>query len=170
MQELRDSADWDGVVLKSINVGAVSKNPGAARRNEQYLYDGYHYCTEGEFQLARLLDTMSIPFTPDVSFHLDIIRRHNRVGRRQFVPDFVFNKLPFIWWSAQRRPLLIHGIEAKRASQGRGEQSFSDRARENVRLLYRQRGIRILLLSNQDIALYAHWGALPLMPLPGKGF
>lgn len=147
----RDHADWQGIVLHSIDVGAHNK-PSSLE------YGGYQYATKGERQLAELLTAMSVDFTPDVPFQL----RLDNGKWRQFVPDFVFNRQAYVW-HGRRRPMLIHGIEAKgKTRMG----TFSEKALENVRLLREQRGIVILLLSNAQIKQYFHKGRLPLKRLP----
>ncbi len=147
MRQFQDRANWDGVHFESVNVGAKQKT-------KKHIFSGYHYCTKGEVQLAELLTTFGVGFTPDVPFALEM--PDGRVGR--FVPDFVFNRKAYIW-NGRNRPMLIHGIEAKGRTKN-GE--FSTRALENVRLLEEQRGIRVLLLSNSQIKQYFNLRRLPL--------
>lgn len=143
----RDEARWDGVDFVSVDVGARNKS-------DQLIYDGYQYATKGERQLAELLSTLDIPFTPDVPFWLPKPDGKSRL----FIPDFVFNRRSYLWYG-RRRPLLIHGIEAKgKTRQG----TFSERALENVRLLKEHRTITILLLSNSQIKHYFNKRRLPL--------
>jgi hypothetical protein len=149
MTRFRDTARWDGVDYVSVDVGAQNKA-------KKYVFQGYHYATRGEMQLAELLTTLGIPFTPDIPFWL---KKPDGLARL-FVPDFVFDKRPFIWFG-RRKPTLIHGIEAKGKTR---LGTFSERALENVRMLHEQRGIRILLLSNGQIKQYFNKGRLPLKP------
>lgn len=145
----RDDARWDGVDFVSVDVGARNKS-------EKLIYNGYQYATKGERQLAELLANMGIAFTPDVPFWLP-----KPDGRaRLFVPDFVFDKKAYLW-HARRRPMLIHGIEAKGKTRNG---TFSDRALENVALLRQHRGVVVLLLSNSQIKQYFNKGRLPLAP------
>jgi hypothetical protein len=155
MSHLRDEADWSGITFRSIDVGA--QNAPA-----KYQLDGYQYKNRGEWQLAVLLTDMGIPFTPDVPFSLE----HPTGRQRLFVPDFLFNGSAYVW-NGGRRPVLIHGIEAKGKKRcvetdGRRIARFSERAMENVALMRQQRGVGILLLSNSSIKQYASKGRLPL--------
>jgi hypothetical protein len=153
-QRLIDRADWTGITIASTDVG--SRNKPA-----RWRHDGYQYATAGEHQMAVLLSSQGIPFTPDVRFDL---LDATGTGGRVFIPDFVFNGKAFIWtWRGKRT--VIHGIEAK--GKGKGG-NFSPRALENVALLKQQRGITILLLSNGQIKqLYNASRRLPLTPLDG---
>lgn len=147
MPKFRDQADWTGVRFQSVDVGAGNKP-------KRLNLDGYQYATEGELRLAVLLTDMGIPFTPDIPLTLTLPNGKTRL----FVPDFVFNREPFIW-CARGKQVLIHGIEAKGKTR---LGTFSERALENVRLLRAQRGIAILLLSNAQIKQYFFKGRLPL--------
>lgn len=155
----RDDARWDGVDFVSVDVGARNKS-------EKLIFNGYQYATKGERQLAELLANMGVSYTPDVPFWLPKPDGRSRL----FVPDFVFDRRPFLWHGPnpgtthrrRRHPMLIHGIEAKGKTRGG---TFSERALENVRLLAEHRGIVILLLSNSQIKQYFHKGRLPLAPL-----
>lgn len=149
MTRFRNTANWDGVDYASVDVGARKKS-------KKYVYNGYYYATRGEMQLAALLTAMKVPFSPDIPFWM--IKPDGLL--RLFVPDFVFDKRPFIWYG-RRKPTLIHGIEAKGKTRSG---KFSERALENVRLLENRRGIRILLLSNGQIKQYFNKGRLPLKP------
>lgn len=148
-RRLRDTARWDGIEVASIDVGARNKP-------RSLFFNGIHYATKGEWQLAQLLTSMEVPFTPDVPFTLEL-----PTGRgRRFVPDFIFDRAAYVW-CARRKPLLIHGIEAKGKTRNG---NFSDRALENVALLKKQYGIVVLLLSNSQIKHYFTKGRLPLRP------
>jgi hypothetical protein len=149
MRHMRDAADWTGVTFRSIDVGAGNKPL-------RYQHEGYQYATQGEWHLAVLLSQMEIPFTPDVPFGLILPD-----GRpRRFVPDFLFNGVPYVWYGG-RRPVLIHGIEAKGKTRQR---MFSEKALQNVALLEAQRGVVVKLLSNSTIKQYYNKGRLPLKP------
>lgn len=151
----RDEARWDGVDFVSVDVGARNKSASL-------VFDGYQYATKGERQLAELLTDLGIPFTPDVPFWLPKPDGKSRL----FVPDFVFDRRAYLWYG-RRRPVLIHGIEAKGKTR---DGTFSERALENVRLLKEHRNVTILLLSNSQIKLYFNKGKLPLKPLdPEQG-
>ena len=149
MPHFRDEARWEDDTLVSVDVGARNKA-------KKYIFNEYHYATKGERQLAELLHHFDIPFTPDVPFSLATPDG----GTRRFVPDFVFDKKAYVW-CARTGGKLVHGIEAKGKTHN-GE--FSAKALENVRLLYEQRGIRILLLSNSQIKQYFNNHRLPLKP------
>ncbi len=148
-----DRADWDGIALESFDVGAGNKPKSLS-------FEGYQYATQGEVRVARILKQMGIAFTPDVRIRLETPDGRDRF----FVPDFVFDRKPYIW-TARGKQRLIHGIEAKGKTRGG---SFSEKALENVRLLEQQRGIVILLLSNSQIKGYWKKMALPLHPIPGS--
>lgn len=148
-----DRADWDGISLESFDVGAGSKP-------KSLNFKGYQYATQGEVRVARILDHMGIPFTPDVRIRLETPDGRDRF----FVPDFVFDRKPYIW-TARGKQKLIHGIEAKGKTRG-GQ--FSEKALNNVRTLEAQYGIVILLLSNAQIKSYLKKMRLPLHPMPGS--
>ena len=144
-----DSADWNGIALESVDVGAGNKP-------KSLTVDGYQYATQGEMRLATILAHMGIAFTPDVRIQLSAADGRERF----FVPDFVFDRQPFIWTARGKRK-LIHGIEAKGKTRAG---VFSEKALENVRLLQEQRGIAILLLSNSQIKHFWKKMKLPLHP------
>ncbi|MEY4723425.1 MAG: hypothetical protein RLZZ324_938 [Candidatus Parcubacteria bacterium] len=152
MKRFIDHANWTDIAMVSTDVGAK------VRRHGRFSHDGHVYKNDGERRLAELLDTLGIPFVPDVAmtFTDDSLRSFT------FVPDFVFCGRPFIW-SGRRKPQLIHGIEAKGKQRGG---KFSRRSLDHVEGLYKARGIRILLLSNSSIKHYHRMGSLPLKPLP----
>ncbi len=158
MRNFRDDARWDDVDFVSVDVGSRNKS-------KKLIFDGYQYATKGERQLAELLSLLGIAFTPDVPFWL--LKPDGR--SRLFVPDFVFNRRGYVW-NGGRRPVLIHGIEAKGKKKfdgpdGKRVSRFSERAQENVAMLKEQRGVVILLLSNSSIKQYAAKRHLPLHPL-----
>jgi hypothetical protein len=142
MSTLRDTADWTGVQIRSIGVGA-------AKNNDKFLCHGCHYVNETEFLLAQLLWKIRLPFTPNVRFILDL-----PPGQRQYVPDFIFNGKAYVWDDGGG-PQLIHGIEAKGGT-------FSRRARQNVKLLLEQRGIHVRLLNRKQIVEHTRQGSLPV--------
>lgn len=151
-----DVADFSGVALVSVDVGRKAKPA-------RWQHRGYQYSTEGEHQLAVLLDAMGVPFLPDVSFALP-----PEDGRpRRYVPDFVFCGHAWLWVKRRDRVKLVHGFEAKRR--------VTERAKENASALWRTRHIRVLILSDEEIArFYRHHLAhpdlppLPLLPLESK--
>ena len=65
MGNLRDTADWTGVQLRTVNVGADA-------RSDKFLFRGCRYVNETELLLAQLLWKMKLPFTPNVRFILDL--------------------------------------------------------------------------------------------------
>lgn len=145
---MEDSANWDGISVRSVSVGARK----VGRVN---LYRGYYYANEYEVLLARLLVRMRIPFTPDVKMYI----RYDDGMTGYFVPDFIFNKRAYIWTTPQGKTRLIHGLEAKGlTSQG----DFAEKARTRIRLLEEQRRICIRLISNAAIQRYHKRGHLPL--------
>lgn len=143
---MQDTANWDGIVLRSIDVGA-------RQEGRRLWYRGYYYVNISEHQLAQLLFRERIAFTPDIKFTLKTDAGRTRV----YIADFVFNTDAFVW-KVGKRAELIHGIEAK-AKSGT---DFSERAKENQRLLYEQYGINIRLLSNDEIARWHRRRTLPL--------
>jgi hypothetical protein len=141
MDQHRDTADWTGIEMCSIDVGGGVKN-------SRWSWNGVHYVTEGEFDLAKLLTAIGIPFTPNVAI---VLRDAAPYGA--FVPDFVFNARSYVW----RGDRVIHGFEVK----GR----ITPKAVEKARLLFEQRGISILLLTDRQVKRFARAGRLPLLPL-----
>ncbi|MBU0624773.1 hypothetical protein KKF05_00335 [Patescibacteria group bacterium] len=144
-------ANWTAIKFVSKDVGC---------RNSVYALAGYHYCTLGELKIARLLTDLGIEFTPDVSFGIKNDRNFRRAQledsalktARIFVPDFVFNGDEYIWTEDDGTEILIHGLECK----------ASNKKPDKVRLLYEQRGIHILVLSDREIDWYDQLGELPL--------
>lgn len=135
----KDDADWSGTSFTSTDVGAS----GLKVRRE---LNGYLYCTKAEYQLACILTAKKVPFTPDISFPLSLPQGQPRI----FVPDFIFNGHMFIW-RGQGKRVACHGFEAK----GRGpDGKFSQRAQENVELLYSLKKINVFLFSNELIEYY----------------
>jgi hypothetical protein len=118
-----------------------------------HAFNGYRYASHGECMLAELLTNAGIPFTPDVHFDLEKVRGKPRI----FVPDFIFDGKPYLWSSS----VVIHGIEVK-GTDDRGD--FSLRARDNVSCMWKQRKIRVLLLSNANVRRYYERGSIPLTP------
>lgn len=143
---MQDTANWDGIVLRSIDVGA-------RQEGRRLRHRGYYYVNISEYHLAQLLFRENIPFTPDIKFTL----RTDDGKTRIYIADFVFDTDAYIWKEGKRAE-LIHGIEAK----ARSGKDFSDRAKENRRLLFEQYGITIKLLSNKEIA---RWHRLRFLPL-----
>jgi len=154
----RDEANWEGVAL-------VSKDVGTRNKPARWRIAGIQYATEGEAMLAQLLIAMGIPFTPNVSFEMEFPRRSGT--KREFVPDFVFNRQAFIWCGPHGET-LIHGIEAKGAGptprSRRPAKNAYSRARLKIQLLQEQRGIVIKLLTDGEIRRYFEKGKLPLRP------
>jgi hypothetical protein len=140
--QLTKKANWSGVEFVSRAVGC---------KHDLYVFEGYRYCTYGEFMVAKLLTTMGVSFTPDVSFRIEndgTIKNKTRF----FVPDFVFNGDEYFWTELDGAVTVIHGIECKAGI----------RKPEKIRLLYEQRGINILILSEAEIDYYAQRSRLPL--------
>ncbi|MEA3249459.1 MAG: hypothetical protein U9Q03_03815 [Patescibacteria group bacterium] len=142
-------ADWKGIKFISANVGC---------QNSLYEHNGYHYCTLGEMLLAEMLTEHDVGFIPDMRFRVkndgkflnsDGSVRTTPLG---FVPDFIFNGDEWIWTEEDGIEFVIHGIEAK----------ASDKKPERARLLYDQRGIHVMVMSDAEIGLYAKKGGLPL--------
>jgi len=155
---LEDEAVWTDVRLASVNVGNT-------RKPQRLRFNGYQYCTDGECHLARLLHAHGVSFTPDVNFVLELPD-----GKpRRFVPDFIFNRRAWLWVDSCRRVELIHGFEVKGKAN---RDDFSERARQNVRLLWEQRGINVKLISDaRALILFKCWckrpyrRVLPMFPL-----
>ncbi len=155
MADLVDSADWKGILLKSMNVGASTKQKAHLR------YNGKQYATDGEYILAKLLTATGIDFTPNVQF---VLKPPADGKRRQdviYVADFIFDKKAFVWTNADGSEELVHGIECKGMMPGK----FPAKAREKVRLLSEQRGIGVKLLSTKEIEEFVARGGLPMRPL-----
>jgi hypothetical protein len=142
-------ADWKGISFKSVNVGC---------QRSIYEYKGYHYCTLGEMLLAEMLSERGVDFTPDIRFEVtndgSFLQANGSVRETPlgFVPDFVFNGDEWIWTEEDGTEFVIHGIEAK----------ATDKKPERARLLYNQRGIHVMVMSDAEIGLYAKRGGLPL--------
>lgn len=143
-----DHADWDGVDIRSVDVG------GGKKKSPKFTHAGNRYVTRGEHLIAIMLHRMGIAFTPNVRFDLTV---HGE--DRNFVPDFIFDRAAWLWHGSDG-PLLIHGLEAK----GR---TANSRTRQNYAALYRQRGIRVHIIFEKEI-LESHRRArlLPLSRLP----
>jgi len=156
MAELADNANWNGVSFKSTDVGAGTGS------KTHLIYKGIQYATEGEFLLAKLLTKMKVPFTPNVQFVLK--RQSPRKGQRDviYVPDFLFNKLAFVWRDEETgQEEVIHGLEAK----GLNPDHFSSKAKEKVALLKANFGINVKLVSTKQIRAWLAAGTLPMRPL-----
>jgi len=139
--------DWTGINIVSWKVG---------RDDSVYVHKGLHYCTIGELQVAQLLDKMGIAFTPNVSFEVrpgGTLKHANKV-----VPDFVFNGDEYVWTEDDGTEIVIHGIECK----------ATNRKPERLNLLYEQRGIHILVMSDAEIDQCTEDGSLPLILLRRK--
>ncbi len=158
----RDEARWEGVAL-------VSKDVGTRNKPARWRIGGVQYATEGEAMLAQLLIAMGIPFTPNVSFQVEFPRRSGK--KREFVPDFVFDRQAFVWCGPHGET-LIHGIEAKGAGNTPGSRrparKAMARARFKIRLLQEQRSIVIKLLTDAEIKRFFEKGKLPLRPFTPK--
>jgi len=146
---LIDRADWTGVQLRSIGVGP--------RRKNHFVYDGFNYVTQEEAMMAELLTKHGVPFTPNVEFRM----RRDNGDQRNYVPDFIFNKQPFVW-KAGRRTLLIHGIEVKGDSSARDKHNL---AYKKAGLLWERRRIHVLVLGNAQVYWRYRQGTLPISPL-----
>jgi len=154
-KDLHDHSQWNGVKIRSHDFGATGKRN---INRQTYVHDGRTYRTGSEAHLAEMLRRQRIPFTSDVLFELMSESQEPRI----YVPDFIFNKNAYVWQGSRgRKPMLIHGIEAKDRNR---EGKFPERAWENVRILEKQRGIVILLLSNEAIARHWRQERLPLEP------
>jgi len=156
MRRLVDQANWDGVILRSTNVGGTAKNNGSM------LVNGVQYVTEGEAVLARLLLRLGIPFTPNVKFVLKA--GPGTKDRRDviYVPDFIFNRVAYVWRNEDGTEEVIHGIECK----GLHPRRCRTKGSEKVRLLGERYGIRIKMLSTDEIKAFARRkGGLPMRPL-----
>jgi hypothetical protein len=156
---LTDKARWTGIRMRSHDVGARKMKGGKPR--DRYTHNGVHYRTASECMLAKLLARQKVDFTPNVRF----VFKTQDGQRREFVPDFIFNRQAYVWTGSKKhKPLLIHGIEAKgRTRNGK----FSERAWENIRLLRHHHGIVVLLLSNEAIQRFWRQGWLPLAAFRG---
>ncbi|MEK9152624.1 MAG: hypothetical protein AAB692_04625 [Patescibacteria group bacterium] len=145
MAKIVDRADWSGIEIRSIDVGARNKG------KKILAFGGINYASKGEVTLARLLTKQKILFTPNVPLFLEDVN-----GKpNNYVPDFILNGIPYLWKGAE----LIHGFEAK----GKG---FSPLAIARVEALRRERNIFIKLVSDQMILDIAEdGGLLPLVRL-----
>lgn len=155
MKQLVDKANWDGVVLKSTNVG------GTAKGARGLLVNGVQYVTEGEAVLARLLADLEIPFTPNVKFVLKGVPGTKNGHDVIYVPDFIFDRQAFIWRNEDGSEEVVHGIECK----GLHPRRCRVKGSEKVRLLRLQRGINVKMLSTDEIREFARSGQLPMAPL-----
>jgi hypothetical protein len=133
--------NWDGVRFERSSVGCD---------DSVYEHNGYHYCTWGELQIARLLTAMGIAFTSNVRFAIQNDGTFKKVNG--FVPDFVFNGDTYVWTEDNGTEIEIHGIECK----------ATNKKPDKARLLYEQRGIHILVLADAEIEFYSRQGRLPL--------
>ncbi|MFA6603549.1 MAG: hypothetical protein WCT10_01750 [Patescibacteria group bacterium] len=156
MAELTDLANWDGVILKSTDVGGCGRKSKA-----DLIYKGIQYATEGEFLLAQLLHKMKVAFTPNVKF---VLRRPpQRTGHTAviYVPDFIFDKQAFVWRDETTgQEEVIHGLEAKGMNS-----DFKAKAKEKVALLKTNYGINVKLVGTKQIRAWLAAGTLPMRPL-----
>ena len=146
---MQDTAKWDDIVMRSIDVGS-------RHIDQKFFWRRYYYANASEHRLAQLLTKMRVPFTPNVKFTL----RTDDGRTRIYVADFVFNAVPYIW-RGNGTPELVHGLEAKAMRDG----GFPKRAIENQRILCEQFGIRIPLLDDEEILRWFRQRYLPLTSL-----
>ncbi|MFH1047725.1 MAG: hypothetical protein V1738_05455 [Patescibacteria group bacterium] len=146
---------WGGIDFVSVDVGV---------RHDTYLHNGYRYVTKGEMITAQLLDAQGIAYTPDVSI---CMRKHtvSDSGRHKYksviyIPDFIFNRDSYIWTEPSGDEYIIYGIECKASSSG-----ISDK----VRLLFKRRNIRVIVLGEKEIIDYQNKGGFPLKLLHRTG-
>ncbi|MBI4458003.1 hypothetical protein HY633_03515 [Candidatus Uhrbacteria bacterium] len=154
MAVIEDHADWTGIQLTSIDVGARHKK----KRN--LIFRDIAYATMGEVRLARLLAEQGIPFTPNV-----LVTLHTLGDKpKDYVPDFILNGMPYLWEGKE----LIHGFEAKGVPRNG---FFAPKALARVEALQRERNIVIKLISDREIIHYFEKSGrlgrscLPLRPL-----
>ncbi len=95
---MEDTANWDGMILTSNDVGA-------RQEGRKLWYRGYYYVNISEHQLAQLLFREKVPFTPDIKFTLKTGEGKTRI----YIADFVFDTDAYIWKEGKRAE-LIHGI------------------------------------------------------------
>lgn len=153
MSAIKDHADWTGIEMTSIDVGARHK------KKRSLIFRDIAYATKGEVRLARLLTEQGILFTPNV-----LITLHTLGDKpRDYVPDFILNTVPYLWGGNE----LVHGFEAKGVSIN----GFTPKALARVEALKRERGIVIKLISDREIIHFFEErqrpgrGRLPLRPL-----
>jgi hypothetical protein len=158
MADTVDPAIWDGIDIKSTNVGGRKKD------NSSLYFNGVQYVTEGEVLLARLLTAMRVPFTPNVKIILKPPRSAKTNQDVIYVPDFIFNKKAFVWRNEDGSEEIVHGIEAK----GLHARQKTAKGKEKVRLLREQRGINVKMLSTDEIRCFSRDGGLPMAPLNKK--
>jgi len=158
MADTVDPAVWDGIDIKSTNVGGRKKD------NSSLSFNGVQYVTEGEVLLARLLTAMRVPFTPNVKIVLKPSKSAKTKQAVIYVPDFIFNKKAFVWRNENGTEEMVHGIEAK----GLHPRQKTAKGREKVRLLREQRGINVKMLSTDEIRAFSRAGGLPMTPLNKK--
>ncbi len=140
---LRDTANWNGIVFVTTNIGG------------KLSYRGISYANGYEVLLAKTLQHMRIPFTSHVRVTLD----YPDGKTRTYHPDFLFDGMPYVWTSPKTgRTEVVHGFEAKSRSGGTVEP-------EKKRLLLAQRGINVVILDNAAIERFHAQRHLPLTPL-----
>jgi hypothetical protein len=156
--------DWSGVDLTSDK---------QVEEGGYFEFDGYKYCTTAERELAVLLKRNDIAFTPDVKFRLvnDGSEKPD-CYYRIYTPDFIFNKAGFFWVENSGFWYVIHGIEAKGNTtfyeMGGRTDGCSPIRRMFVqqRLLYEQRGIRVIAVTNAEIWEFVRQDRLPIVLRP----
>ncbi|MEA3249458.1 MAG: hypothetical protein U9Q03_03810 [Patescibacteria group bacterium] len=139
MTTLTDDADWSGILM--VSVGVVGKSSGIK-------YGKYRYVTPGEVAVARLLDSMGVPFTPDVSikvFHPDWSDTMPMV----YVPDFIFDKRACIWTDRDGGREIVHGIEVKHRTRKSG--MFPAKGLKKIAVLRKAKGINIKIVDELTV-------------------
>jgi len=149
LDNLTDNADWTGIDMDSV--GVVGKTHG-------YEYRGYMFVTPGEVAVARLLDLMGVPFTPDVFIKVKTSLWPGRLPL-VYVPDFVLNRRAFVWTDEDGSRELIHGFEVKQRSR---DGDYPARGMRKITVLREAKGIRIKILDELWIR---DQNCLPIMPL-----
>lgn len=134
LDDLTDNADWTGIDMNSV--GVVGQTHG-------YEYHGYRYVTPGEVAVARLLDLMGVPFTPDVFIKVKTPLWPGRLPL-VYVPDFVLNGRAYVWTEADGSRELIHGFEVKQRSR---DGDYPARGMRKIAALREAKGIRIKILD-----------------------
>jgi len=148
LDNLTDDADWKGIDMSSV--GVVGKTHG-------YEYRSYMYVTPGEVAVAKLLGAQAVPFTPDVFIKIATPLWTEGLPM-VYVPDFVFNRRPYVWIDADGHRELIHGIEVKH--RGRAG-NFPKRGLRKIAVLREARGISVKILDELWVRMQTY---LPIEP------
>lgn len=160
LKKTAEEPDWRGIRFVSVGVGGKS----------WFEHDGYRYCTPGEMILARLLQRQGIPFTPDIRFTMRNDDSTAKMSEVIYVPDFVFDRTAWTWTEDDGTSYTIHGLEVKAHKPTSGSRMRglpADAAKRMLKkqaLLYRERHVVVIIVSEAEVEAWEAEGGLPMEP------